>query len=269
MGHPGDQHTVPVKHREREWQERTGGDLQERAYQRAGTRVVIHRQFRVILEALKLTPGTRHLDLGCGVGHFLAWLAQQTLAEYHGLDLSLNSTMKARAADSSLHVVVGDAERLPYADGRFDSISCNGSAHHLLNLQTAVHEMYRVLAPGGLVVMYEPVANALTNLIRRALTDETYESPADLDHKDDFTRATASRALSKAGFSDIQVSAHDSLAYPLSGMYIDLPLGRSRSAMEFLIRVEGRIERWFGVRAVCRALAWRWLIVATKPRRDG
>lgn len=262
-------HSIHVKHEERQWQERQGGDLQERAYQRAGTRIVIQRQFRLILGALNLRAGMRHLDLGCGVGHFLAWLAQQTHAECHGLDISLNSSMKARATDSSLHVIVGDAERLPYSDGHFNSVSCNGSAHHLLDLHSAVHEMYRVLLPGGLVVMYEPVANAMTNGVRRVLTGERYESPADLDHKDDFTRASVFAALSKAGFQDVRISAHDFLAYPLSGMYIDLPLGRSRSAMEFLLGVEERVDKWLGIGAICRAMAWRWLIVAIKPRLDG
>lgn len=270
MGSSGDQEITGVKQDERQWQERQGGGLQERAYHRAGTRVVLHRQFARILKALELRPGMRHLDLGCGVGHFLAWLVRQTPAEYHGLDLSFNSVRRAQQANRILHLTVGDAERLPYKDGNFDRISCNGSAHHLLDLRSALHEMHRVLAPGGMVVMYEPTATALSNGIRRLLShSDKYESPADLTHKNEFTRSTVATSLAEAGFTGVEISTHDALAYPLSGMYMDLPLGRSRPAMEFLTRLESRLERWSVFRVIFRLVAWRWLIVATKPRRDG
>jgi hypothetical protein len=126
--------------------------------------------------------------------------------------------------------------------------------------------MFRVLVPGGVLVMYEPAATPLTNVVRRVFVhNETYESPADLSHKNAFTRRAVAAALLEAGFGGVAISAHDFLAYPLTGMYVDLPLGRSQAAMVRLSRLESRLEQWAPVRALARLVAWRWLIVATKP----
>jgi SAM-dependent methyltransferase len=261
-----DPETSDVKAHERHWQERHGGALQARAYQRPGTRVVIHRQFDRIERALKLSPGLRVLDIGCGIGHLLAWLATRTPGRYFGLDVALNSVRQARTADPGLHVIVGDAEQLPYRDRNFDRVSCNGSAHHLLHLPSAIREIFRVLVPGGVLVMYEPAATPLTNVVRRMFVhNDTYESPGDLARKNAFTRRAVTASLVEAGFDDVAISAHDFLAYPLTGMYIDLPLGRSQAAMVRLSQLESRLERWTAVGALARLVAWRWLIVATKP----
>src|SRR5690242_16789744 len=115
-----DPNVSAVRTQEREWQERQGGGLQEGAYGRPGTRVVIHRQFARVFDALRPTPGMRLLDLGCGVGHLLAWIAARISGEYHGLDLSLNNVASARRLNPRFHVVTGDAERLPYEDAKFD-----------------------------------------------------------------------------------------------------------------------------------------------------
>ena len=256
-----------IKQDERSWQDRQGGGLQERAYQRPGTQVVIHHQFARVAEALELRPGLRLLDLGCGVGHFLAWLARQMHAEYHGIDLSLNNALSAQKRNPVLQIAVGDAEFLPYKDASFDRILYNGAAHHLPDLRSAIREMYRVLAPGGVTVMYEPATTPLANAIRWLLCRSSkYESPVDLEHKDEFTRTNVETLLTETGLTGISTSYYDFLAYPLSGMYLDLPLGRSRSAMELLTRLESRLERWSALKLFFDLFAWRLLVVATKTK---
>ena len=258
-----------IKKEERSWQDLQGGDLQARSYERPGTHVVINEQYARVAEALQLSPGMRLLDLGCGAGLFLGWLAPRVQAEYHGLDLSFNSLKSIRKENSKLGLTVGDAELLPYQDASFDRISCNGAAHHLLDLRSALRDVYRVLVPGGILVMYEPTATAVANAVRRVfLSSDKYESPADLAHKDEFTRAGVETLLVEQGFTEISSSFHDFLAYPLSGMYINLPLSRSRLAMEFLTRLEGKIERWTILKSITDVFAWRLLVVATKPNAE-
>jgi cyclopropane fatty-acyl-phospholipid synthase-like methyltransferase len=94
---------------ERAWQDDLGGRLQEAAYARAGTREVLDHQHARIAAALEATPGMCVLDLGCGVGHLLAWLTRHAPATYHGFDLSLNSVRAARAT-AAVAVSVGDAD---------------------------------------------------------------------------------------------------------------------------------------------------------------
>ena len=255
---------------ERRWQDEIGGSLQERAYARPGTRAVLDTQHHRLVEHLAPAPGMRVLDVGCGVGHLLAWLAAHVPAESrpvvcHGVDLSLNSLRTARRAGVRA-LSVGDAAHLPYRDASFDRVVCNGAAHHLPDLSAALREVFRVLRPGGRLVLYEPVDSVLTGAVRRTLFRRSrYESPADLEHKDDFTRTAVEQALGTVGFADLAVSAHDFLAYPLSGMYMALPWSGSRPFMRALLAVERALERLRPLRPVWDVLAWRVLFSARRP----
>jgi len=254
---------------ERRWQDEIGGSLQERAYARAGTRAVLDTQHRRLAERLATAPGMRLLDVGCGVGHLLAWLAAQARptspVQYHGIDLSLNSLRVARRAGVRA-VCAGDSAHLPYRDGRFDRVVCNGAAHHLPDLPAALRELFRVLHPGGRLVLYEPVDSPLTGAVRRTFFRRSrYESPADLEHKHAFTRDAVERALVEVGFVDLAVSAHDFLAYPLSGMYMALPWSGSRRLMRALLGAEHALERLWPLRPLWDALAWRLLFSARRP----
>lgn len=250
---------------ERAWQDEIGGRLQEQAYARAGTRAVLERQHERIAALLAPTPDMRVLDLGCGVGHLLAWLTCHAPARYHGLDLSLNSVRRARRAGLR-DVSVGDAEHLPFRDASYDRVVCNGAAHHLPDLRAALREIRRVLRPGGRLVLHEPVDSPLTGAVRQTLFRRSpYESPADLSHKHAFTRAMVERALRETEFAEVAASAHDFLAYPLSGMYMAFPWSRSRLVMRALIGLESRLERVGFLRRVWSALAWRVLFTARRP----
>jgi hypothetical protein len=78
-------------------------------------------------------------------------------------------------------------------------------------------------------VLHEPVDSPLTGAVRQTLFRRSpYESPADLSHKHAFTRAMVERALRETEFAEVAATAHDFLAYPLSGMYMALPWSRSR-----------------------------------------
>lgn len=265
-----DRDPVDVKQRERRWQDRQGGALQHHAYARPGTRVVLDGQLARLEGALRLAPGMRVLDLGCGVGYLLAWLSRRASVRRHGLDLSLASLQSAAAANPTARLTLGDAEQLPYQDGSFDRVACNGAAHHFLDEHSAFREMYRVLAPDGLLVLYEPTANVVTNVLRKLLLrGERYESPVDLAHKAEFTPSRARAVLLETGFSDIRLSLHDALAYPLTGNYMGSPLSGLRSLMSLLYRLEQSIGRVSALKRVLDVFAWRLLVVATKPRLSG
>ena len=251
---------------ERAWQDEIGGRLQAEAYARAGTREVLDRQHARIAAALQATPGMRVLDLGCGVGHLLAWLGRRVPARYHGIDLSVNSVRAARCAVELAEVSVGDAGRLPFRDASYDRVVSNGAAHHRPDVPAAFREIRRVLRPGGRVVLHEPVDSPVTGAIRHTLFRQSpYESPADRSQKHGFTRDLVERALRETGFVEVNAVPHDFLAYPLSGMYMELPWSRSRRAMRALIGLETRLDRLAFLRPVWDALAWRVLFTARRP----
>ncbi|WP_273448597.1 class I SAM-dependent methyltransferase [Thermophilibacter provencensis] len=97
----------------------------------------------------------RLLDLGCGTGA----LAERVLGVAPGahltcVDLSPRMAEAARARLAGrAEVLLGDAERLPFHDAGFDAAWCNDSFHHYLDPERAAFQAWRVLAPGGALVI--------------------------------------------------------------------------------------------------------------------
>lgn len=111
----------------------------------------------------------RLLDLGCGTGA----LAELVLGEIPGaqltcVDLSprMVETARLRLGDRA-DVLLADAERLPFHDSTFDVAWCNDSFHHYPDPERAVFQTWRVLVPGGTLVVgdvWQPaLARALMN----------------------------------------------------------------------------------------------------------
>src|SRR5262249_61739061 len=50
--------------------------------------------------------------------------------------------------------VCGDGCRLPFGDGRFDVVFCNSLLEHVPDWRAVLREIGRVLAPGGIAVVY-------------------------------------------------------------------------------------------------------------------
>jgi ubiquinone/menaquinone biosynthesis C-methylase UbiE len=98
------------------------------------------------------TRGLDVLDVGCGQGIDLVRYGMAG-ARPTGIDLTPRHVELARlhlaAADLPGRVVQGDAERLPFEDDSFDRVSSNGVLHHTPNIEQALHEILRVLRPGG------------------------------------------------------------------------------------------------------------------------
>jgi len=93
------------------------------------------------------------LELGVGMGaDHLEW-ARAGPRSLTGLDLTgsaVDYTRKRLALHGlGARLLVADAERLPFADGAFDLVYSWGVIHHSPETRAAVHEIRRVLRPGG------------------------------------------------------------------------------------------------------------------------
>ncbi|MFE7614115.1 class I SAM-dependent methyltransferase [Streptomyces sp. NPDC057496] len=100
------------------------------------------------------------LDCSCGIGTQAIGLALRG-HRVTGTDLSpraaARAAREAALRNLSLHTAAADMRRLPFPDGRFDTVVCaDNSLPHLLTEQdvhAALAEMRRVLRPGGLLLV--------------------------------------------------------------------------------------------------------------------
>jgi SAM-dependent methyltransferase len=99
-----------------------------------------------------VAPGQLVLDVGCGVGVFLA-LAAERGAKPHGVDASESLVALARSRVPGADVRVGDMERLPYADDTFDLVTGFNSFFFAADIVAALREAGRVARPGAPVVI--------------------------------------------------------------------------------------------------------------------
>ncbi len=96
--------------------------------------------------ALDGAPGSRLLDVGGGTGNY----ARALQAE--GWDptvLDRSEAMLAHARAKGLRALLGDAQRLPFAERSFDALMLVSMLHHVETPAQALAEARRVLVPGG------------------------------------------------------------------------------------------------------------------------
>jgi SAM-dependent methyltransferase len=105
------------------------------------------------------------LDVGCGDGKFFSFLGQE--GETYGCDISLASLGEPFAGSVPPYVSVccADAAKLPYRAGRFETIICNCVLEHIVPLEDALSEFYRVLRPGGVCYITVPTPELHGNLL--------------------------------------------------------------------------------------------------------
>jgi ubiquinone/menaquinone biosynthesis C-methylase UbiE len=113
-----------------------------------------------VLDALALRPGERVADLGCGPGLLALQMAERVGpdGEIQCIDASESMMALARrrcAALSGVHLRVGDVATLPYADHSFDAAVCTQVYEYVPDIDRALGELYRVLKPGGRVVVVD------------------------------------------------------------------------------------------------------------------
>jgi len=117
-----------------------------------------------MVERLELRPEDKYLDISCGRAQLLA-LAQERGIESHGIDLSHTALQSGRELTQSQRLVTGNSQALPYVSESFTVVSNIGSLEHYVDMNTAVHEMARVLKPGGRAIVLVPNTFSLLNNI--------------------------------------------------------------------------------------------------------
>ena len=122
-----------------------------------------------VLKALAEPRVRRVLDIGCGTGQLATRIKQMLpTTEVIGCDFSAGMLSRAAARRTAVRWTRGDAGRLPFHDGSFDAITSTEAFHWFPDQHAALTEFYRVLKPGGRLLL------ALVNTPASVISDAFY-----------------------------------------------------------------------------------------------
>jgi cyclopropane fatty-acyl-phospholipid synthase-like methyltransferase len=121
---------------------------------------------RVLADRVRIQPGERVLDAGCGVGGSSLWLATERGAEVVGITLAARQAAMARSnalrrgVTDRVQFEVADFTATPFPDASFDVVWAVESMCHAPRKAAFYREAARLLRPGGRVVVADFVRAA-------------------------------------------------------------------------------------------------------------
>jgi ubiquinone/menaquinone biosynthesis C-methylase UbiE len=167
-----------------------------------------------LISTLKITPPCAFLDLGCGTGWAVRYVARLLAGKgiFVGVDLSIGMIEKARANAAGMQHVTfhqANADDLPFEDNLFDTVICSNSFHHYSKPILALQEARRVLKPGGQIHILDITADDffIRWIDRRARLSEK-------EHVKFYGSGEYAGMFSRAGLTYIR-SSHFKILYPL------------------------------------------------------
>lgn len=182
-------------------------ELEAAAYARAQETIGAYLPF--------LAKQDLHLEAGSGLSAIVITLRERGY-DVQGLDYAVNALLASRRYDDSLPLAAGDVHRLPYRDNCFGSYLSFGVLEHFEGgMLPALQEAYRVVKPGGVLVLTIPYPNLIHKLVqwRRKLsglgplTDDAFYESA-------YTRRQLQDVVTAAGFR-LELSQPTSHAFTL------------------------------------------------------
>ncbi|MBT8182736.1 MAG: bifunctional demethylmenaquinone methyltransferase/2-methoxy-6-polyprenyl-1,4-benzoquinol methylase UbiE [Eudoraea sp.] len=114
-----------------------------------------------VVAILKKRNPTKILDIATGTGDLAINLVKTGAEQIIGLDISKGmlevgkKKVTEKGLDTTIEMVVGDSENLPFDDQTFDAVTVAFGVRNFENLEKGLAEIYRVLKPSGTFVVLE------------------------------------------------------------------------------------------------------------------
>jgi SAM-dependent methyltransferase len=159
-------------------------------------------------DELGLSPGDRVLDVGAGFGRHVYECARRG-GDVVALDYAADEVVETLGTlgamivddeitdDQVLGVMRGDARRLPFPDHTFDVVITSEVLEHIQDDVAAIHEMARVLKPGGRFAATVP--SWFPEVVNWKLSDEYHAPKSKGGHVRIYAKAELQAKLRAAG----------------------------------------------------------------------
>lgn len=188
--------------------ERRAWEGRAAAYARGFARLCAH-PVEQLLDAARVGPGSRVLDVGTGTGAVAA-AAYARRAEVTAVDAEPDMVEAAARSVPEADVRVAALPSLPFADDRFDAVVGNFVINHVGRPRAALAELHRLTRPGGRVALttWGNPRGAGQELLGRAVTAAGVDLSAHMPRlapEEEFPRTEEGFAglLRGAGFTDV------------------------------------------------------------------
>lgn len=146
-----------------------------------------------------LLPPLRVADLGCGEGYLTVetsrWARRVVGVDRSSVVLARAKALAQRRRATHITWKRGELEKLPLANGCVDLALFSQALHHATDPARALAESWRVLAPGGRVLILDLREHA-EGWVREKLGDQTLG----------FSEATLRDLMADAGFTDVRTA---------------------------------------------------------------
>ena len=130
---------------------------------------------KIILNELLRFEGATILEIGCGSAEMTRFIAQNA-ASILAIDVDDRQLAKNKATTDLANVTFkyGGAEKIPAKEKSFDIVLMFKSLHHVAieQMDEAFLEIQRVLKPGGILYVSEPVYDGAFNDVLKIFNDE-------------------------------------------------------------------------------------------------
>lgn len=157
--------------------------------------------FDVLDRVLKGERDLQVLEIGCGAGGMMAPL--QRYGTVHGMDIDVEYLRYCKERGFS-RVLAGSGHDLPFSDASFDLIALFDCLEHIPDEGRALHEIFRIVRPGGHVFFSVPAYEWL------------WSNNDDIaHHQRRYTKGRLRTALEGAGFQVLRASYFNALLLPL------------------------------------------------------
>ena len=167
---------------------------------RLGKDYVPGQSWKSVAEALlRLMPPMTIADLGAGEGAFALLLAQRArkviAVDTSAKMIEVGRDQALRHGVTNIEFRIGDMEEIPIAAAEVDLVFFSQSLHHALHPDRAVQEAFRILAPGGRIVLLDLLKHRFEEA-RELYADEWLG----------FSEVEIEAMLERSGFTDVQTS---------------------------------------------------------------